>query len=392
MKKTFCKLIFVFFLSCFLQSNAQEVLWGANLYISYQIGTLPIVISVSHGGNLEPNDIPDRSCNSPVFATDVNTIQTTQAINQALFDLTGCYPHIITSHLHRRKLDPNRNLQNGACGNLQGVNAWIEFHNFITQAQQTVTQQYGTQQFFVDLHGHGNPINRIELGYLLYDDELELSDQVLNSNTFLNYSSIKELALNNLNNYTHAQLLRGPFSFGTLLMNNGFSSVPSTQIPFPGLSSNYFSGGYILANHSCYSENNNINGLQMELHFSGLRDTTNNRELFALNFSNVIKDYLLTHKGIDILECNSLSLPEYKPKSIELVPNPLHKDSYNLCLNDSEMVVQITLFDSFGRMVFSANGFSDCISLAEVNSTGLHYIELKNSDNQVIHIQKLILH
>lgn len=77
----------------------------------------------------------------------------------------------------------------------------------------------------MDLHGHGNPVARIELGYLLYDDELELSDSILNTNTFINYSSIQNLVLSNVNDYTHAQLLRGEKSLGTLLSNYSFPSV-----------------------------------------------------------------------------------------------------------------------------------------------------------------------
>ena len=54
----------------------QEVVFGKDNYIEYQIGTLPIVISVSHGGKLSPMAIPDRTCNDPVYATDVYTIET----------------------------------------------------------------------------------------------------------------------------------------------------------------------------------------------------------------------------------------------------------------------------------------------------------------------------
>jgi hypothetical protein len=123
------------------------------------------------------------------------------------------------------------------------MTAWNEFQQFITTAQNHANGDFQNNIFFVDLHGHGNPIQRIELGYLLYDNELELPDETLNTTTYLNFSSIKNLALNNINNYSHAQMLRGPKAFGTILGNQACPSVPSQQIPFPGTNSNYFSGG-----------------------------------------------------------------------------------------------------------------------------------------------------
>ena len=44
-------------------------------------------------------------------------------IKNKLFELTGCYPHLIISHLKRSKLDPNRNLADGACGNAEAENS-----------------------------------------------------------------------------------------------------------------------------------------------------------------------------------------------------------------------------------------------------------------------------
>ena len=232
------------------------------------MGTLPLVISVSHGGDLEPGSIPDRTCNNPVYAVDAFTIETAMEIKNSLYNLTGCYPHIIISHLKRNKLDPNRNVADGACSNAEAITAWNEFHNFIDDARNTANQQYNDQTFFVDLHGHGNPIQRIELGYLLYDDELELPDSILNTQQYINYSSIKNLAQNNINNFTHAELLRGSNSLGTLLMNDNYPAVPSQDIPAPGTNTNYFSGGYITANHTSYNPAAPINGLQMELNYN----------------------------------------------------------------------------------------------------------------------------
>mgnify|MGYP003862771695 CR=1 FL=1 len=296
--------LFILNISCNkedIQNNniiSTDSVFGSNNYIEYQIGSLPIVISVSHGGDLEPETIPDRTCNNPVYATDIFTIETALEIKNALYALTGAYPHLIICHLKRNKLDCNRDITDAACGNPAAETAWNEFHDFINIARISANQQYNNNTFFVDLHGHGNPIERIELGYLLYDDELELPDSILNTTEYINYSSIKNLALSNLNNYTHAQLLRGPASFGTLISNQGYPTVPSETIPYPGTSNNYFSGGYITANHTCYASGININGLQMELNYTGIRNNQENRTQFANAFALALMEYLNTHFNI----------------------------------------------------------------------------------------------
>ncbi|MFN4946439.1 MAG: T9SS type A sorting domain-containing protein [Chryseotalea sp.] len=302
---------------------AQDVLYGANQYIEYQVGTLPIVISVAHGGNLEPASIPNRTCNNPVYTVDAFTIETALEIKQRLFAMTGCYPHLIISHLKRNKLDPNRNLQEGACGNQEAMQAWQEFHNFISTARNTANQQFTNNTLFVDLHGHGNEIERIELGYLLYDDELALSDNTLNTNQYVNFSSIKNLVATNTNNYTHAQLLRGPFSFGTLLSKSNYPTVPSQDIPFPGVNTNYFSGGYITANHTSYKADVQINGFQMELNFSGIRNTAANRTSFANAFAKTIVEFMNTHFNMVWQSCTPLSAEATGTTGLGIVsPNP----------------------------------------------------------------------
>jgi hypothetical protein len=331
---------------------AQSIIYGTNNYIEYHVGTLPYVISVGHGGSIEPSSIPDRTCNSPVYDVDAFTIETALEIKNFLFEATGCYPHLIISHLKRNKLDPNRNISDGACGNTEAETAWNEFHNFIIDAQNTANQQYTSKTFFVDLHGHGNPIQRIELGYLLYDNELEFTDNVLNTTQYINYSSIKNLANSNLNNYTHVQLLRGQKAFGTLLSNRNFPAVPSQSIPFPGTTTNYFSGGYITANHTCYASGVNINGLQMELNYTGIRDLASNRTLFANAFSDALIEYMNVHFNMTWNSCNPLSINEMLLKTIfELYPNPVKKGELFNVDNLEDEIYNYSIYNYLGQII-----------------------------------------
>jgi hypothetical protein len=371
---------------------AQSVLFGANNYVEYQIGTLPIIISVAHGGVLQPANIPDRTCNSPVLIADAFTIETAMEIKNALFAQTGCYPHLIISHLKRNKLDCNRNVTDGGCGNTTAITAWNEFHNFIDTARTAANQQFNNNTFFVDLHGHGNPIQRIELGYLLYSNELELADTVLNTTQYINYSAIKSLALNNLNNYTHSQLLRGTKSLGTLLSERGYPAVPSQTIPFPGTNNNYFNGGYITANHTSYAAGINISGLQMELNFTGIRDSQANRIQFANAFSLATIGYLNTHFNINWIPCVLLSAKEIDNKDLIIFPNPVKKGISVRILNLESKSFYFKLYDVLGAELkvgkLTATG-------GEISTTGLtsglYFLKLYNSEKKVEKVVKLIV-
>jgi len=370
---------------------SQDLVFGTNNYVEYQIGTLPVVISVPHGGNLNPMSIPDRTCNDPVYATDAFTIETAMAINQSIFEATGCYPHIIISHLKRSKLDCNRNLEDGACGNEEAIIAWEEFHNFIETAQNTANGEFQDKIFFVDLHGHGNPIQRIELGYLLYDDELELSDNTLNTAQYLNYSSIRNLALNNFNNLSHSQLLRGSQALGTLLGNSGYPSVPSEQIPYPGTATNYFSGGYITANHTCYAPGVISNGLQMELNYSGIRDSEINRSAFSFNFSSAILEFLNVHFNLDLSECSSNFIDEGNKYDVLVYPNPLQSDKLFVHIN-SVKTANYKVLNLFGQVVLDGyiTDINTGISCHNLKS-GVYIIHLSDANDQMIASSRFVV-
>ncbi|MBL0023956.1 MAG: hypothetical protein IPO98_02575 [Saprospiraceae bacterium] len=131
----------------FYQIHSQTI-YGENNYIEYSVGTLPLVISVPHGGNLSPDDIPTRTCNSPTTVTDANTVELGRLIDTAFMNLTGCHPHMIYCHLRRTKIDCNRPIGDGTCGNITAEKAWNEFQDFIIAAQK-VPRIITKRRFFI---------------------------------------------------------------------------------------------------------------------------------------------------------------------------------------------------------------------------------------------------
>ena len=323
-----------------------QTYFSANGHIEYRCGDLPLVISVPHGGALAPADIPDRTCNDPVYDVDANTVQLGDAIDSVFAVADGCRPHVVINHLARRKLDANRNLADGACGDPQAVLAWQAFHDFIDSAKTSVSATAG-KGFYLDLHGHGHTVQRLELGYLLYEDELALPDATLNTTTYIDYSSIRALALQNQLALTHAELLRGPLALGTRLASLGYPSVPSQQDPFPLQGQAYFSGGYNTARHGSYN-GGTIDGVQVECNFSGVRDSPMNRARFADSLRVGITTFLTDHYFAQPTNCavGIAQLVEATP--IGVWPNPA-ESFVQVDVNGSAAGVPVRIIDLVGR-------------------------------------------
>jgi hypothetical protein len=233
-------------------------------YVEYRAGNLPIIISTPHGGDLEPQTIPSRNCSECAKRSDGMTKPITEGMYNAFIAQTGCYPHVIINLLHRKKFDANRDIGEAADGNPTVEQAWYGYHEFINSAKSQVISDY-SRGLFLDIHGHSHTIQRIELGYLLRSTELNLSDSMLNTTTYINESSIRTLVGDNIQSISHSELLRGLNSFGTLLDDNGFPSVPSLSNPFPEPYEEYFAGGYNTQRHSSRNNGGEIDAIQVEL-------------------------------------------------------------------------------------------------------------------------------
>ena len=268
--------------------------YGRNQYIEYMAGDLPLVLSAPHGGYLTPEEIADRTWGT--MAQDRQTQELARAIADSVHARTGGYAHIIICRLHRSKLDANREIVEAAQGNPHAQQAWYEYHNFIEDAKATVAEDYD-RGFYIDLHGHGHEMQRLELGYLLGSSDLELSDAQLEHPDYVNKSSIRTLALEADSGFV--ALVRGPTSLGGLLEGRGYPSVPSPAYVHPG-GQPYFSGGYNTARHGS-RDGGPMSGVQIEANWTGVRDSPANREAFAIALVESLGVYFDLHFRIDLL-------------------------------------------------------------------------------------------
>lgn len=283
--------IILFICSYACKEEVPEIIKpDAATFIEFKEGNMPLILTVSHGGNERPKWISDRVCPDAVNVQDEFTLELAQEIVEA-FAVNGTYkPYVILNKLHRSKVDLNRNRLDGTCGDPNSEKAYDAFHGYVRDAKTRIEQHF-SKGILVDIHGHGHEIQRIELGYLLYEEELRETDDAINQVPLLSYSSIQGLTQNNLKELTHSELLRGPFSFGTLLENRGYACVPSVSIPYPKSNEPYFSGGYITATYGSYS-GGTIDAIQMECNRDRVRDSAKNRKAFAKAFVESILEFL----------------------------------------------------------------------------------------------------
>jgi N-formylglutamate amidohydrolase len=215
------------------------VVWGSQRYVEYIVGNAPLILALPHGGYLKPPGVKNRTYG--VTVQDARTQETGQEIAEKFRSTYGLHPYVVISHLHRIKLDPNREIVEAAQGDKTAEQAWRDFHGFLDTARRAVGSQYG-KGLFLEIHGHAHSQNWIELGYLLSAADLNQSDTKLNASNYVNKSCVRALAVAN-STVAFSELIRGKSSLGGLLETAGLYTVPAPNTPGPG-SNSYFKGGY----------------------------------------------------------------------------------------------------------------------------------------------------
>jgi N-formylglutamate amidohydrolase len=323
-----------------------QVYFGRNDYVEYYAGDLPLIFSAPHGGELTPNEISDRTSGTTV--TDSFTRETVLAIRESVFEYTGRYPHVVLSNLKRTKLDPNREIVEAAEGNQWAEQAWTEYHGFIDSAKESITTEYG-KGFYVDIHGHGHTLQRLELGYLITSSDLGRSDTELDTSGLAGLSSIGALVTDS--NTSFSEFIRGLSSLGSLFEAQGISAVPSSSQPSPGSGNPYFTGGYSTVRHG--SRNGGfISSVQIEAYRVGLRDTAVNRKTYADAITAVFDEYLRLHFGwagiVTGIEVGVGTLPE-ELRVPQNHPNPFFQSTIIEYVNPEASRVTVRVYNMLGQ-------------------------------------------
>merc|ERR1712130_888722 len=270
--------------------------------VRWRLGDCNLVVSVPHAGVLgqdtgpagnllceNGNVIETRkgSLQYPIktYARDAQTDVIAKHMRAQLAE-EGLLPHIIECHVHRSKVECNRNMVEIAVATLGKEAETIHkvYHSWISQALQAGVQDGGGQgALLLDLHGHGHPHDCIELGYRL---SAELLNQINNEEvqkrtwrSIVTSSARHEFTLRHLLSRQYGtseegirEAVIGEHSFGGCLSKalaqrpivaDGVC-LPSEAKPCPGRLG-YYTGGHTVREHS---KGRKVDSLQVELPLS----------------------------------------------------------------------------------------------------------------------------
>ena len=292
----------------------EDTVWGREDYVSYQIGTLPIILLAPHGGKLEPDEIPQRSGASAL--PDLHTFELSQAISDAFYAELGRRPHLVACHLHRFRLDCNRSLEVGAEDNPFAQQAWHEFHDYISQAKANIHNIYG-RGLLLDIHGMTR--DKIEVGTLVTANQLLEVDERINHGAYPASSSVRSLEKSSTASFS--SITRGSYSLGTLLSDHGYASIPSLDYPNPGLDSDgdvesYYHGGFNTLTHGSRSTGQ-IDAIQLEHPYS-IREKASAREEYAEALVESVITFLETFSEVNLNATQGIRLETIDPILSEL--------------------------------------------------------------------------
>jgi N-formylglutamate amidohydrolase len=262
-------------------------------WVAASDGTMPLVLVAPHGGDQSPAVLPDRTCAQCVIVNDANTAALMYAISDAFHARIGRRPFVVANRLHRRKFDGNRDRAE-ATGNYTPLDSmWRYWQANIDTAKARATRVH-PRALLLDLHGHAHSISRIEIGYLLTANNLRETDLQLSQR--LGNSSIARLDSVGRAGVRGAPMLRGTLALGSRLAALGYPAVPSDVDPAPLVGQEYFTGGYNTERHGSRS-GGPVDAIQLEHHFTGVRDTPESRAAYAEAIVTALLAYLADHYG-----------------------------------------------------------------------------------------------
>lgn len=197
--------------------------FGANNYVEYIPGNLPIILGAPHAGSLTPVQLPmilDRG-------TDGGTLQASLMMRDSIMLATGgCSPHLIINHLHPKLFVCTGEMIEASGLHPEANQAWYDFNNFIEIAKAKAVNDWGKGHYF-EIHTTARP--RTEVGLGLDTGDLGQPDSLLA--TMADQSTVRHVCTTGGANFW--EVLKGNNCIGSLLQAEGWNASPSYADPQP---------------------------------------------------------------------------------------------------------------------------------------------------------------
>ncbi len=259
--------------------------FGANDYIEYISGDLPLVFVAPHGGVLTPEGMPILHDH----IGDGGSLEGMRITRDAVGDMTrGGRPHMIINHIASNRMIAVGTKDYAAGDHADARQAWEDFHGFILDAKEEVMLDWGKGHYF-EFHTNGWSEYWINIGVGVSAKYLNASDEVLVKRASL--STVRYLVEGEGADFL--EVLRGPTSLGGLLEARGYLVVPSPDIPRPG-EGGFFYAGWNTWEHGS-SEGGTIDATHIETHWQYINNGKENREAYSRDLAESILVFMDTH-------------------------------------------------------------------------------------------------
>jgi N-formylglutamate amidohydrolase len=140
----------------------RRIEYSKTRLVSRHGGTLPALLTCSHGGDEVPPGVPPRTASPPgcpplELDRDLRTREVTTGIAQRLLDLTGEAPSVVIAEYDREYIDANRRAE---CAfepvpKSHARRFYDEYHNTIRQFIDDIRAENGGLGLLFDIHGTG---------------------------------------------------------------------------------------------------------------------------------------------------------------------------------------------------------------------------------------------
>lgn len=264
-------------------------------FIKYTPGSLPIIFVVPHGGHLKPNYLSQIS----EHKGDRGTIELTEIVCRYIKEKTNKEPFVIINLLKSNILNANRGritATTSANGTFheETREAWDEFHKYITEAKEFITEHWGYGHLF-DMHSNNRKGGFVQIGQRVSAAELKGGDIAIKK--ALPNSSVKYLI--EKYNIDFVEITKGETSLGGLLSKRGVKSVPSPTYPSPPYKNDYFKGGWNTDFHGS-KKGGVISATQIENYCNTINKPGSTRETYGHLLASAILEFMQIHYGFII--------------------------------------------------------------------------------------------